>query len=166
MTELNFSAIVFEDRSVTTALDQDLLCTVSGLSQDTPVTWIDPDNNEISNSDTDNYVINQGSLIFGSKASTLTITPNKLASLSSGDVFKCKLKSARYPADSPEVVREMTLTLLSLGKTWPIITLVAHRLVLLCAFTRRDTTVTFFIFLIYIIYLVNCYSSHYTISGL
>ena len=107
---------MLEDKAVTTATEQNLICTISDLSEDTLITWIDPDNNEISDSDTDNYVINQGSFVFGSKASTLTITPDKLASLSSGDVFKCKLKSARYPTDSPEVVREMTLTLLSLGE--------------------------------------------------
>ena len=105
-----------DDKTVTTATDQDLICTISGLSQDTPVTWIDPDNNEISESDTNNYVIAQGSFIFGSKPSTLTIKTTKFASLSSGDVFKCKLKSALYPTDSPEVVNEMSLNLLSLGK--------------------------------------------------
>ena len=107
---------MFEDKSVTTATNQDLICTISGLSQDTPITWIDPNNNEISDSDTNNYVIAQGTYIFGSKASTLTIKTAKFASLSSGDVFKCKLKSALYPTDSPEVVNEMTLTLLSLSE--------------------------------------------------
>ena len=92
------------------------MCTISGLSQNSPVTWIGPDNNEISDSDTNNYVIDQGNYIFESIATTLTIKTAKFASLSSGDVFKCKLKSARYPNDSPEVVKEMTLTLLSLGK--------------------------------------------------
>ena len=111
-----FSAVVFEDRAVSTATEQVLTCTISGLSQSTLVTWVDPDNNEISDSDTNNYVIAQGSFIFGSKASTLTIKTAEFAFLSSGDVFKCKLKSALYPTDSPEVVNEMTLTLLSLGK--------------------------------------------------
>ena len=100
---------------MSTATDQTLVCTISGLSQNSPVTWIDPDNNEISDSDTNNYDITQGSFIFGSKASTLTIKTAKFASLSSGDVFKCKLKSALYPNDSPEVVKEMVLTLLTLG---------------------------------------------------
>ena len=104
-----------DDKTVTTATDQDLICTISGLSLDTPVTWIDPDNNEISDSDTNSYDITQGSFIFGSKASTLTIKTAKFASLSSEDVFKCKLKSAVYPNDSPDVVKEMVLTLLTLG---------------------------------------------------
>ena len=111
-----YSAVVFEDKAVTTATNQELQCIFSGLSQDSKVTWIGPDNNEISDSDASNYVIDQGSEFFGNKVSTLTITTAKLATLSSGDIFKCKLKSARYPADSPEVVKEMTLTLLSLSK--------------------------------------------------
>ena len=109
------SAVVFDDRSVITVADQVLACTISGLSQSTPITWIDPDNNEISTSDTNNYVIDQGTFVFGNKASTLTIKTSKLAVLSSGDLFKCKLKSALYPDDSPDVVKEMTLTLLTLG---------------------------------------------------
>ena len=113
---LIISAVVFKDRSVITVADQELVCVISGLSQKTPVTWIGPDNNEISITDTDNYVIDQGSFVFGNKASTLTIKTAKLAVLSSGDVFKCKLKSAQYPDDSPDVVKEMTLTLLKLGK--------------------------------------------------
>ena len=91
------------------------MCTISGLSQNSPVTWIGPDDNEISESDTNNYAIDQGTYIFGSKASTLTIKTAKFASLSSGDVFKCKLKSSLYPNDSPDVVKEMVLTLLTLG---------------------------------------------------
>ena len=101
---------------MTTARDQTIVCRVSGLSQDAPITWIDPDNNEISDSDTNNYVIVQGSFVFESKASTLTIKTAKLAALSSGDVFKCKLKSTLYPIHSPEVVRQMELTLLTFGK--------------------------------------------------
>jgi hypothetical protein len=111
-----FSGVVFEDKAVTTASNQELECAFSGLSQDSKVTWIGPDNNEISDSDNSNYVIDQGIEFLGNKVSTLTITTAKLASLSSGVVFKCKLKSAKYPVDSPEVVKEMTLTILTFGK--------------------------------------------------
>ena len=110
-----FSAVELLDRSVATGVDQSLTCTISGLSQDTPVTWIDPDNNEISNTDTNNYEIDQGTFIFGSKASTLTIKQSKLQNLPSSSIFKCKLKSARYPTYSPDVVKEMTLTLIGLS---------------------------------------------------
>jgi hypothetical protein len=112
-----FSAVVFDDKAVSTATNQDLACVISGLSEDTPITWVDPDNNEISDSDIENYVVEQGVFFLENKASTLTIKTKKFASLSSGDIFKCKVKSAKYPVDSPEVVKEMTLTLLTLGNT-------------------------------------------------
>ena len=110
------SAVTLVDRTVTTAKDQTITCSISGLSQDTPVTWVDPDNNDISSTDTDNYVIDQGNLVFGIKASTLTIKAAKIDALTSGDKFKCKLKSSRYATYSPEVINEMTLTFLTLGK--------------------------------------------------
>ena len=110
------SAMVFEDRAISTATQQNLDCIISGLSENTPLTWIGPDNNEISSTDSENYIIDQGIYFLGSKSSTLTIKTAKLASLTSGDIFKCKLKSALYPADSPEVISEMVLTLLTLGK--------------------------------------------------
>ena len=99
-----------------TATDQTITCALSGLSLDTPVTWIGPDNNEISDSDTSNYVIDQGSYSLGSKSSTLTIKTAKLAVLTSGDVFKCKLKSSLFAVHSPDVIKQMKLTLLKLGK--------------------------------------------------
>ena len=107
--------VTLVDRSISTAKDQTITCSISGLSQDTPVTWIGPDNNEISISDTSNYVIGQGSYVFGSKDSTLTIKTGKIASLTSGDAFKCKLKSSLYAVNSPVVEKSMTLTLLTLG---------------------------------------------------
>ena len=109
---IQISDVVFEDRSVIAEVDQTLTCTISGLSQDTPVTWIGPDNNEISTSDTNNYVIAQGTFSSGNKESTLTIKTVKLQSLTSSSVFKCQMKSSLYPTFSPEVVNEMTLTLL------------------------------------------------------
>lgn len=109
-------AVEFEDRSVPIATDQNILCTISGLSQDTPVTWIGPDNNEITEADIDEYLIDQGSFFSESKVSTLTIKRVQFVSLSSGDVFKCRVRSSKYPIDSPEVTTEMVLTLLTLGK--------------------------------------------------
>ena len=109
------SAVIFENKSITTASNQALTCTISGLSQDTPVTWIDPDNEEISESDSENYVIDQGEYDSGSKSSTLTIAAAKISSLSTGDLFKCKVRSALYPTYSPDIVKEMVLTLLAFG---------------------------------------------------
>ena len=101
-----------------TATDQTITCSISGLSQNTPVTWIDPDNNEISDTDTDNYVIDQGIYSLGSKSATLTITAAKISALTSGDVFKCKLRSSLYGTHSPDVIKSMTLSFLTLGTTF------------------------------------------------
>ena len=109
------SVVTFEDRSVTTATDQTITCGITGLSAETAVTWTGPDDNEISASDTNNYIISQGSYLVGSKSSSLTIKTGKLSTLSTTSVFKCKLKSAFYPTHSPDVIKEMTLTLLTLG---------------------------------------------------
>ena len=100
---------------MTTAAAQTITCGITGLSAEPPITWIGPDDNEISNSDTSNYVISQSAYQVGSKSSFLTIKTGKLSTLSVASVFKCKLKSAAYPTDSPEVVKAMTLTLLALG---------------------------------------------------
>ena len=113
---LNIADIIFEDKAVSTVSDQVLECRISGLSQNTPVTWIDPDDNEISDFETNNYVIDQGSYAFGSKVSTLTIKQTKLATIATGSVYKCKVTSALYPTYSPDVVKEMTLTFLGLSK--------------------------------------------------
>ena len=115
--------ISLEDKSVSTAKEQAIICSISGLSENTPVTWIDPDNNDISNTDTDNYVIDQGSYSLGSKSATLLIKTAKLATLTSGDTFKCKLKSAEYPTHSPEVVQSMVLSLLTLGTYFSILSI-------------------------------------------
>ena len=113
----SFSAMSLPDRTTTTATDQIIVCSISGLSQDALVTWIGPDNVEISDTDTENYVIDQGSFVFGSKAPTLTIKTAMISSLTSGAAYKCQVKSTLYPTYSPEVVKAMTLTLLTFGKT-------------------------------------------------
>ena len=110
-----FSAVVFDDVAVPRPIQQELICSVTGLSQNTPVTWIGPDDNEISSSDSSNYAIEQGNYDAGDKISTLTIKLAKVATLSLESVFKCKLKSAIYPTHSPDVEKEMTLTFLELG---------------------------------------------------
>ena len=106
----------FPDRTVIANSDQVLTCAVTGLSADTTVTWVDPSNNEISDSDTNNYVLNQGNYIGGSKEFFLTIKKVVIQSLAETTVYKCKVKSALYPVYSPETVNEMTLTALTLGK--------------------------------------------------
>jgi hypothetical protein len=109
------SAVSLGDLSISTATDQTLTCLISGLSEDTPVTWLDSNDVVISESDANNYLVNQGKFTFGSKSSTLTIRSSKLATLKTGDIFKCRLKSPLYPENSPEVVKQTVLTILNLG---------------------------------------------------
>ena len=109
--------MTFEDRTVVPATDKTITCSISGLSENTPVTWIGPDNLEISKADNLNYVSEEGEYVLGSKAATLTIKAAKISSLSSGSVFKCKLKSSRYPINSPDVVKEMELSFYTFGNT-------------------------------------------------
>ena len=104
------------DRKVPTASDQTITCAISGLSQTTAITWVGPDENDIENTDTTNYVINDGSYDSGSVSPTLTIKKVKLDALSTDSVFKCKLTSALY-SDSEVSISQMTLTKLTLGKT-------------------------------------------------
>ena len=126
------SGVALEDKTVVPATDQAITCLVSGLSENTPITWIGPDNLDISESDTDNYVVSQGSYVSGSKAATLTIKSAKLNTLTSGSVFKCKLKSSLYPTNSPEVIKEMNLNFFSLSM------LILHVYTsLLCSYLHR-----------------------------
>ena len=107
--------MTFEDRTVVPTTDKAITCSVSGLSENTPITWIGPDDKEILDSDTENYIIDQGEYVLGSKAATLTIKTAKISTLSSGAIFKCKLKSSEYPTHSPDVVKEMKLSFYTFG---------------------------------------------------
>ena len=67
------SVIDFPDKTVLANADRTVTCSVTGMSAETTVTWSDPGNLEISNSDTANYVLNEGNYIGGSKEYFLTI---------------------------------------------------------------------------------------------
>ena len=107
--------MVFEDKTAAIGSETTLTCSITGLSSDTPVTWIGPDENQISQFDTSNYVVDQGNFLDGNKESTLLIKLLKMQSLSSSSNFKCQLKSALYPTYSPVVQKQMTLTVLTLS---------------------------------------------------
>ena len=104
-----------QDALIVPTSDYSIRCDITGLSDDTPIVWIGPDNNEISTEDTAEYVIEPGVYLFENTFSFLTIKAGKLASLPSPSIFKCKVKSSFYPTYSPEVVKEMSLTKLSFG---------------------------------------------------
>ena len=107
--------MVLEDKTTAIGSETTLTCSISDLSSDTPVIWIGPDENQISQLDSSNYVVDQGTFLDGNKESTLLIKLLKMQSLSSSSNFKCQLKSALYPTHSPDVQKQMTLTVLSLS---------------------------------------------------
>ena len=107
-----------EDKSIVTGSVQTITCDISGLSAAADVTWIDPSGNAISESDTSNYVVDQGNLISEAQTATLTIKLPVLASITAPTTFTCKVKSGHFPDYSPEVVKTMLLTPLTLGKSF------------------------------------------------
>ena len=109
------SVVEFNDKIVLANDDRTISCVVTGMSAETTVTWIDPNNVVISNSDTDNYVLNEGNYIEGNKDYFLTIKKVVMQSLAETSIYKCKVKSAFYPTHSPEAVKQMTLTSLTFG---------------------------------------------------
>ena len=108
--------ITLEDALIVPTSNYTLNCQISGLSDDTSIVWIGPDNIEISAEDTTEYVIEPGFYLFGSTYSLLTIKVGKLEALPTSSTYKCQVKSSVYPAYSPAVVEEMSLTKLSFGK--------------------------------------------------
>ena len=102
----NFPAISSKTKTVTTAVDQTLTCTIGELDVGgTPVNvvWKDPDGLTVSVSDTTNYVISQGRVDgTGIQLAELTIKAAKLADFAavSSFTYKCSVTSSQY-ANSP-----------------------------------------------------------------
>ena len=111
------TAVDVEDKSIVTGSDQMITCDMSGLSAAADVTWINPAGNVISETDTSNYVINQGRTTFnaGVQEATLTIKKPILATWSSDQIYKCAVQSTSIPTTSPQVLKQFTLTPLVLG---------------------------------------------------
>ena len=83
------------------AVDQTISCVITDLpaTHAVSVTWVDADGNDIDESDTTNYAVDQGkaSLNGGSQTTQLTIKKSKLISLTSPSTFKCSVTSGEYP---------------------------------------------------------------------
>lgn len=110
------SVVSFPDVSVPKSTEVTITCSIAGLSQNTPITWVGADGKDISTKESSNYGFNEESFSNGNKVSELTIKQPVLSDLSTESVFKCKLQSVEFPDNSPEVVKEMTLTLLELSE--------------------------------------------------
>ena len=100
---------------MTTTTHQTLTCEIRNLDQDNAVdvTWKDPKNQEVLDSDTTNYSLDPGSVNGdGNQEAVLTIKQVKMESFTSTFTYKCSVKSNQYPTSPPsaeiEVVAEIT----------------------------------------------------------
>ena len=98
----NISDVTSTPKSVTTNVDQTLTCKIGGLDSGYPVTitWKDPDNREISDTDTINYGLYPGTVqMDGNQEAILIIKHARISSFSDKKSFthKCAVKSSQYP---------------------------------------------------------------------
>ena len=101
----NFSAVSSTLKQVTTAVDQTLTCVIEELDTNgTPVTvtWKDPTDTVVEDSDTTNYVLSQGEVQSGVQNAELTVKAVRLASFSgqSSFTYKCSVQYSGSPASS------------------------------------------------------------------
>ena len=104
-TDPTISAVDSTPESVTTDADQTLTCKIGGLDVSHPVTvaWKDPDNAAVSETDTNNYVLSQGTVDgTGNQEALLTIKTAKLSDFNDQTSFTytCSVTSSQYP-ESP-----------------------------------------------------------------
>ena len=104
-SDYNFSAVSSAPKQVTTAVDQTLTCVIEELDTNgTPVTvtWEDPTDTLVGDSDTTNYVLSQGEVQSGVQNAELTVKAAKLASFSgqSSFTYKCSVQYSGSPASS------------------------------------------------------------------
>lgn len=114
--ESKISAVTSTAKQVTTAVDQTLTCTIGELdASGTPVTvtWTDPSNGAVSDGDTANYVLAQGTVDgSGVQNAELTIKAAKLASFTgqASFTYKCSVGYDGSPASAPIDVVANVLT--------------------------------------------------------
>ena len=99
------SAVSSTPKQVTTAVDQTLTCVIEELDTNgTPVTvtWKDPTDTVVGDSDTTNFVLSQGEVQSGVQNAELTVKAAKLASFSgqSSFTYKCSVQYSGSPASS------------------------------------------------------------------
>ena len=102
---MNISAVTSTPKSVTTAVEQTLICEIGGLDSGHPVTvvWKDPDGAVVLDMDTTNYSLSQGTVDgSGNQVAVLTIKTPKLSSFADqmSFTYKCSVTSSQY-SDSP-----------------------------------------------------------------
>ena len=93
-------------KSVATATDAVLSCTVTDITETVTVTWKNGNDDDLSGTSFAEYTVDPGSykVADGNQLSTLTITPagmTDLADVTTG--FTCVVKSKKYATHSPDV---------------------------------------------------------------
>ena len=102
------SAITSTTKSITTTKDETLTCTIGELDASgtaVTVSWKDPEGGAVSESDTTNYELTEGTVSSeGIQLAELVIKSAKLAGFSDQDsvTYTCSVRSSLYP-DSPVV---------------------------------------------------------------
>ena len=96
-------------KSVATATDAVLTCTVTEITQQVTVTWKNADGHDLAGTTgpLDQYTVDPGTFDpqNSNQESTLTITPTGMNALSDDvpTAFTCVVKSGEYATDSPDV---------------------------------------------------------------
>ena len=111
--------VISTRKQITTTVDQTLTCTIEALdASGTPVTvaWTDPDDAVISDSDTENYVLSQGTVDnSGVQNAELTIKAAKLASFAGQDSFTYKC-AVGYTGSEMSASIDVVAYVLTFGK--------------------------------------------------
>ena len=108
-----------EVKSITTAIDQTLTCTIEGLSPSataTTVIWRDPEGNTVV--DNEGYDLTQGTVdSHGSQIAVLTVKAAALASFigKSSLTYKCSVRSGLFPDSPSSSYLDVVATILTLG---------------------------------------------------
>ncbi|KAL5247349.1 hypothetical protein ACHWQZ_G019273 [Mnemiopsis leidyi] len=99
---LKVFALTSTTKQVTTAVDQTLTCVIGGLDANgvpVTVTWKDPSGNAVSDSDTTNYDLAQGTVDgAGVQNAVLTIKVAKLSVFSSSFTYRCSAQYSGSPS--------------------------------------------------------------------
>ena len=120
MTEIISSVVTAPAKSVATATNAVLSCTITEITQSVTVTWKNGNGDDLSGSSPAalaEYTVVQGSYSQPNQLSTLTITPAGMAALQqTTTTFTCVVKSGEYSTYSPDViVNTAELTKLTYG---------------------------------------------------
>ena len=106
---------MLEDKSIVTATAQTITCFVSGLTGAADFDWMDSAGNILSD-DADYDIVHGNFNSDGTQKTTLVIYPSILGGIVDTATYQVKVKSTTFPLYSPEVIEDVILTAMQLGK--------------------------------------------------